>query len=353
MYYGVYYEEPGILVVMYAMAILVGLSVIEGIYRLVTNRCYVEVPISMAEIGKPVEVIIRTHNRGLFPGGRVRVFVRVKNPLKKKSQKQCYDLSGVPVGHHQHVFKVVPDEAGAYDIEILRIRLYSLFGLVSFSKKSKDRTSFCILPEMHSTSIRVKDSTRNFQGEADVYDDFRGGEDPSETFEIREYREKDKLQNIHWKLSAKADELMVKENSRPRACGVVLMVDLRREHRGEDAAEVFLELVASVSFSLLDQECPHFVAWLSRETLDVRRIRVDDEESFYLFLNYFLKDIDSKSVKDVRKEYRKKFRNEVYLHDVTLGMDLEISKDGQRVIQWDMKKLESVEDECGKLELLL
>ena len=36
-----------------------------------------------------------------------------------------------------------------------------------------------------------------------------------------------KRQSVHWKLSARTDELMVKENSLPKACAVAIVADLR------------------------------------------------------------------------------------------------------------------------------
>ncbi len=353
LYHGVLYEDIGLLTVVYALGILVVISLIEIGFRFFTFRCYTHIPIAMAEIGKPIELLIKTRNKGLFPVGKVKVRVSVKNVLKNKTEKQWFTLPGVPLGNHQYSFKIVVDSAGAYDVRLEKIRLFGLVGLISFTKKNKDLTTFCILPEVYSMGIEVKDSTRNFRGDADIFDDFRSGEDPTETFEIREYREKDKLQNIHWKLSAKMDDLMVKENSLPRPCGIVLMVDTTVKGKNKGEVDAFLEVLASISFRLMDLKCPHFVTWLSRETEDVRRIRVDNEESYYMFLNYFLKDIDAGQEKNIRREYREKFRNEIYLHDVMVTTDLELYKDGDLLAKWNLKNVKNVEDECSKLELLL
>ena len=67
--------------------------------------------------------------------------------------------------------------------------------------------------------------TRNFFGEAEIYDDFHPGDDPSEIFGVREFRAGDKMQSIHWKLSAKSDDLLVRENSQPKACPLVFLLE--------------------------------------------------------------------------------------------------------------------------------
>jgi hypothetical protein len=214
------------------------------------------------------------------------------------------------------------------------------------------------MPQVYATNVQISESVRNFLGDADVYDEFRPGHDSGETFEIRPYREKDKLQSIHWKLSTKMDELMVKETSLPKACAVVLMLELKprvkktenkKTKKKESYAGAYLELAASISFSLMDQKCPHFVAWYSREKDAIRRIRVDDEESFYIFLDAYLREAYPIE-KDIREEYRNDFKSEWYLHDIVINEKLEVYRNGELLTRLDEKK---IKDECEKLELLL
>ena len=51
-----------------------------------------------------------------------------------------------------------------------------------------------------------------------------GGDDPSEIYQVREYRERDSLKDIHWKLSAREEELMVKERGFPLGCVVLIKI---------------------------------------------------------------------------------------------------------------------------------
>ena len=81
---------------------------------------------------------------------------------------------------------------------------------------------------------------------------------------------------------------MVKENSLPKACAVAIVADLRGIKKGRQA-DAFMKLLVSLSFSLMDQKCSHYVAWYDTAINDIVRARVDDEEGFYIFLNSFLK----------------------------------------------------------------
>ncbi|MBR4026347.1 MAG: DUF58 domain-containing protein [Lachnospiraceae bacterium] len=349
-YLGILYVNTNIIFVGITMGVLLLSSILELLYRFFTLQYQLEVPISMTEEHTPTKICLRIRNRGIFATGRVMVRMTIHNVLEKQQHKKWFHLDCVFPKERCYDFKVVLHGVGKNEIEVTKIRIYSLFGLLYMEKKWNQCVSVLVMPEVHAIHVKLTENTRNFLGDADVYDDIRIGYDPSEVFEVRPYREKDKIQSIHWKLSAKMDDLMVKENSLPKACAVVLFPDFRWEKKKENYINEFLELTASVSFCLMDSKCPHFVAWYSKQKEDIIRIRVDDEESFYLFLNYYLEDVNPYVQKDIVQEYQQKYKNEYYLHTLCIKGDLKLYKDGEYWTSINAKKLE---DECKELELLL
>ena len=358
-YLGILYTNTRMVTLGFAWGLLFVVSLIELVYRYFTLQCQVEVPISMSEQGHPVNVVLKMRNKSPLPAGRVEVQVVHKHAFHTKATKKWVDVHDITAGESKHMQKIILQGAGRHEVSITKMRVHSLFGLVSMKRKCKDSCSVLIMPEVYAAGVQVSQGTRNFIGEADVYDEFRPGHDSGETFEIREYREKDKLQSIHWKLSAKNDELMVKENSMPKACAVVLLLELRNKEKFKATkirkskdwaidADAYFDLIASLSFSLMDQKCPHFVAWYSEKEERVRRIRVDDEESFYIFLDVYLREVIP-SEKNIREEYKNAFRNEWYLQDLTINEKLELYQNGEFLIKLNEKK---IKDECEKLELL-
>ena len=358
-YIGILYTNPTIVMLGFSMGIVFVLSCAELLVRFFTIKCHLEIPISMAEQNQPVNVLLRMENKCFLPIRRVEVYAGKRNQLEQKGKKQWISLYDIKFGSSKHRYQVVLNEAGCHEIEVSQIRMYGLFGVFYIRKKCREFATIMVLPEVHSTGIIVSGRVRNFLGDADIYDEFRPGHDPGETFEIREYREKDKMQNIHWKLSARMDELMVKENSLPKACAIVLMPHITKQQRkrkpflskkrSSSNNGAFLELIASISYTLMDQKCPHFIAWHSKEKNEIRRIRIDDEESFYLFWDFFLRDA-TVNEKDIREEYRQKYKSEWYLYDLRINEQLEIWRNGELVTKLDEKK---IVDECEKLELLL
>lgn len=169
----------------------------------------------------------------------------------------------------------------------------------------------------------------HFFGDSDIYDDLRPGYDPSELFDVREFQNGDRLQSVHWKLSARTDELMVKENSLPKACAVAIVADLRGIKKGRQA-DAFMKLLVSLSFSLMDQKCSHYVAWYDTAINDIVRARVDDEEGFYIFLNSFLK-IKPDTKNDALFLYEEKYRAEKLVCLLSVDGRLQIKR-GEEIV---------------------
>ena len=86
-----------------------------------------------------------------------------------------------------------------------------------------------ILPECHLIPVEITRKTREFIAESDEYFDRENGDDPSEVYQIREYRDMDSLRDVHWKMSAKAEELLVKEHGKPKGCVVLIWLNLKAD----------------------------------------------------------------------------------------------------------------------------
>lgn len=351
-YVGILYENVKILLCGTALAILLVLSVAEVLYRLFTLKCQLEIPISMTEKNHPVNIGIRVVNSGEIVSGKIRLCMSIHNAMRKKGKKTWFSIGNIYTGDFRYDFPILISESGCQEIELFKVRIYAYSGLVYFTKKCRQSGSIIVMPQIHSVGVRISEPVRNFMGDADIYDDIRPGHDPSEMFEIREYREKDKLQSIHWKLSAKMDDLMVREKSLPVACAIVVFLDPQKntDKKKQEMTDGFLEAAASISFALIDKKCAHFVAWYSRQKGEIIRTRVDDEESFYIFLSYYLMDGMFTEQTDIRASYKERFRGEYYLYDILINSNLEIYKNGEMVKKIDT---ENISDECEKLEILL
>ena len=108
-----------------------------------------------------------------------------------------------------------------------------------------------------------------------------------EDYELRPYREGDELRSIHWKATARREELVVRETMVPRRPLPVLTFD----HFGLPAeVERTLDRVAGWSAALVRQARPHEICWAEPETGTVRRCPVADRADWEKCLALLLSD---------------------------------------------------------------
>lgn len=86
-------------------------------------------------------------------------------------------------------------------------------------------------------------------------------------FGLREYREGDPLQSIHWKLSGKMNQLIVREFGRPVNYHTMILISPARSNGNQDISEAGINAVfdlgVSLSRALLNQNMAHFTGYLS------------------------------------------------------------------------------------------
>lgn len=335
------------------LAIMAASFAVCSLFWLVYIRCTVRgkvtVPIGVADYGKKITVCITLSNRGIFSCSKMKLCLLVEDRFSGHRSKKWIYVSEILTGESKVEYQVLLPQAGSYEISFHKCKVFEPTGLFSVGVRCRSRAGVQILPQPQAIVVRLTESVRNFFGDSDVYDDKQAGNDTSELFQVRPFVDGDKLQSIHWKLSAKTDELMVKENSLPKACPVVLFLDYDGRKK-IDTFESFLKIASSLSFSLMDEGCPHYIAWYEEQTQDITRIRVDNEEGYYLFLSYFLQAPTECEHEPLRELYREKYRAQHYLYGFFLDETLRLYQGEQLCADFARKEVEQV---LGGLELVL
>lgn len=307
-YMAIIYENPAMVLFGMMEIVLTLFSIATLCYQVCNLTVQLHIPVMLGELREPVHLQAFFTNRTKVGCQKVKLKMQYGKCYARQI-KTWFQAEAVPPGESTQTFSVEIKSPGAFEFEIKTLRVYDWFGIFYWNKKvtgkkqKQEKKKVIVLPQIHEVSVMLGASVVNFFGDSEYYDEFRPGYDPSETFDVREFRDGDKLQSVHWKLSAKSDELMVRENSLPKACAIVMLLE-----------EQALELAMSISFSLLEQKCPHFAAWKSEQSGELIRVRVEDEESFYLAFTMFLQDYQKTGCKELKNLYEEKFRGDLYVH---------------------------------------
>lgn len=145
-----------------------------------------------------------------------------------------------------------PAVRGAYRIGPLRGRGTDPLGLAEFRHDLLPADRWLVLPRV--TALTGRPSLRSTAVGRGAEGGSRPGPGTPDVL-IRPYRQGDELRRVHWRSSARRDELMVRLDDRPDPSGVTLLLDRRdAAHRGHGAGsslEWAVEFTASVAVHLL------------------------------------------------------------------------------------------------------
>lgn len=339
---------------MYENGILAGLLAAEAVcffaafVELLFIRKKVEVSMGhilpVAEKGQTITVRTMVVNHSAVPSIHYRVRGNVSNQFTGEKQKFTLEGSAEKKEGTANVFSFKASSCGNMVITVNELILYDMLGIFVMRRKVSLRQKTGILPACHILPLEVTKRTREFVADAEEYSDTESGDDPAEIYQIREYREKDSIHDIHWKLSAKSDELLVKEHGRPLGCVVLLWIDLenvrvsRRDAGKKYLRALVLEAAASLSISLLEEKCVHMAAWYEKENKRIVKKRISKEEHVYEFMHrlLFAETYEgSEAIQSIREDA---FKGEQFSSTVEFDMKGRILVNGRQSFQLDAAK---------------
>lgn len=164
------------------------------------------------------------------------------------------------------------DHCGPVALELDRATLSDSFGLWH-RRLDNCRAELVCLPDLFPMEVTVWETAVPLL-DADRYSPHRPGNDPSETFGLREYAPGDSVRQIHWKLSEKNHRTMIRELGLPVVDRLLLMMDTI----GTEGADGLTEAVCSLSLALICRGITHTLAWNDPEEGSLRQMAVSSRE---------------------------------------------------------------------------
>ncbi len=287
--------------------------------------------IPLAEKNKEIYVDIYVKNKSKFLGSYVKILLESENSATREKERfhiSCLARPG-KIEKKQLIFK--SKQSGIISLALRKCWIYDVLYIFRAKKKLKEFQQIAILPEIHLLMVEVSRKTREFLVDAEEFSDRESGDDPSEVYQIREFRDGDSIHDVHWKLTAKADELRVKEYGRPLGCVVLIWLNLEKlDKKMKNVSPHVLEMAASLSLSLLEMKCIHMVAWYEPENQKIQRKRIDKETHIYELLNRLL--YAKVYTEDVQFQYEETFRGAQF------STIIEIRTDGTVLVNEEEKE---------------
>lgn len=165
-------------------------------------------------------------------------------------------------------FELEDHFCGTLSVSLEHIKAYDPFGLWAWRFNHIPSGVVCVLPQTFAPRIALQQNLSH-NIEADEYAQERPGTDPSDTFAIREYRPGDSLNRMHWKLTWKFDEMMIREPGLPvqHSFLVLLETTLRpgEESPTPQVLDAKMEIAVSLCQALVDEDISFELAWFDHD----------------------------------------------------------------------------------------
>ena len=196
-----------------------------------------------------------------FTGSRVKLRLAVRNTLTGEERREWLVLvpsrEALTLEH-----SLASSTCGLVECSLARAKACDLLGLFSLPVGVK-RLPACrafFFPGVYSPLLQAEHLPA-LDGEGERYSPTKPGDDPTELFGLRPYRQGDRLSQVHWKLSQKSGQTLVKELSLPVSDHILFLLDLNGS--GWDA-DLLLDAFATLSDFLAQQGIAHRVGFLGK-----------------------------------------------------------------------------------------
>lgn len=243
------------------------------------KKINVNVLTDKASVGKhvPIDVYFDVENQSVVPVENFTLNIKIWNSFYGNNEIYELIVPSTPKSTRRTTMQVDSLYCGRLVIEITAAVMYDLLGLFRFRIPVTSKAEVMIMPYEQVEMDNLPMSTKGNPDDEELQ--YVKGDDVSQISQIRDYIPGDRLQNIHWKLSAKSEELQVKEYSLPYSDEVILLLEL---FVNADMPELFDELIGkmfAISGNLIKQGRKFQLVWydIRIEDFVTREVNQSDE----------------------------------------------------------------------------
>ena len=247
----------------------------------------VETPVEPMVKGEEFQVRFTVGNSSFFPLVNLNLALGFENCFYKKAGEHVLNTPLRAKRNTGIIYPIVMEYCGRFKVTVKEAVLTDVLGVVELKLPINETAECLVLP---NGAERNREAGQIYQkGVTEAYESKEKGYDFSDISGIREYIPGDKLQNIHWKLSVKKDELMVKERVSVSAMQLNILVDLANDE--EVSTEGVLELADSITKGFVLQNLPFTVNYYSTNLGKLNSMYIGNEIERRQWLEMVLYDV--------------------------------------------------------------
>ena len=241
---------------------------------------------------EPTAIVLSANNKSIIPQLRMNFRFLISNELITNNTEHIWELFLGPKENMKVEVPLKLVNSGSFHAKLLDVTLWDAMGILKKIVKTDATAEAIVLPVAFSAEGLFDEFSVSVSEEA-VHERNAKGNDTSEIFEIRNYRSGDRPQQIHWKLSAKEQELMVKEFA--DLTGEMFEIFLCQDFRTNAEMDAYFDVMYSVGMQLCKMNIAFSYGYLPNGSTTLQQVSVTDPDKVRecLFALYYVKPKES------------------------------------------------------------
>ncbi|MFV0393446.1 MAG: DUF58 domain-containing protein [Coprobacillaceae bacterium] len=260
-YMGGMYWSPALLLVFFIEILLFVICFIQSFYLAWNLHIRLKIDSKTVLRDNKVKGYIVVKNTSILPINAFELQWSYKNCLSSSKGNTIVNGAGAIRGKDEVYldFDISSKHCGNIEIEIKNIKIYDYLSLFCRKLKQEYKEEIIVLPKENKIDMIL---SSNF------IDTIQNNKDTNQLgmnitdFHIREYEDGDSIKHIHWKLTAKTEEVWTKEYFDEESYVIPIHLDLYYEEMMSLYEwDAFFEIVTAIALELLKTDIKHSISW--------------------------------------------------------------------------------------------
>lgn len=316
---------------------------------------------------------VSLENTGFFSVDRVVCQIKCENLMTGEVFNQSLRMAAPAKLKVMSAFVFSSKHCGRIRLSVAKLTVYDSFGIFKFRIHGDEmkiehgdavhETKALVRPETFPTEVQIAYG-ESMSLDSDEYSMLKAGFDPSETFAIREYMPGDRIKQIHWKLSEKMNNLMVRDYGLPIQNTILLLLetgkmqdenafdayarakdksvqaDLNEGHSlNPDCMDAIAEGIISLSQELIEQQIVHSLGWYNHEESSFYCTEISCQEELAVIIPEVLGTAPKEDTMSVLGHYLEEHEQCEFAHVVLFT-------------SYHVEDIVAIEDQCLVTEVL-
>jgi uncharacterized protein (DUF58 family) len=287
---GLYSGERIYFVGLITMALMLALSAVSLIYTALTFKYLQKLTPVTGVKGDSLEYTVEVHNDMLFPIPYIKLYYDSIDSLLSGTQGSIM-LSLMPRTYGERTESIYCRYRGRWPVGVKKVEIQDFFGLVCIQLDashifSHKPMTLLVRPRvLHLDHLPMR--RKNDEGPMEAVP--RSSEDMAMLSDIRKYRPGDQMKKIHWKLTARQHELMVKNYEESSLPDLLLYIDTHESPLGQmdrlNTEDTLVESATAVLHYLMESSLPTSLIFFGDKRMQIRGSRPEHFQTFYTVLS--------------------------------------------------------------------